>query len=135
MQKTQAEKQDPITRDEVQIGDVVAVKDQEDSKEFWLAEVTGVDAEDYDLHYYGTTSKKKKGATFKPAHIGRRTGMTILAANPKQRDGEKTLPWTGKSDPELVICKVALLPPAKNGARRLAAKSLAALKNFTMARL
>ena len=51
------------------LGDVVAAKDTPDAKEFWLAEVKAVDADEVTLHYYGTTSKKRKNAQFRPAHM------------------------------------------------------------------
>ena len=82
------------------VDDVVAAKDSNDAKEFWLAKVLDIDAGECLLHYFGTSGKKKSTALFRPAHIGCKTGMTILAVNPKQRD-EETMPWTGKVDQSL----------------------------------
>ena len=101
-----------------------------------MAEVKAVDADEVTLHYYGTTSKKRKNAHFRPAHLGCRSGMMILAEVPTQTDGEKNLPWTDKVHPELVICKVDLkVTSNKNGARKLTKGSEMNLQGFGMARM
>ena len=114
---------------------MVAVKDDEASREFWLAKVTATDADELSLHYYGTTGKDIKSASFKLAHIGCRTGMTILGNKPSQHD-EKSLPWTGKTSSDLVVGTVALLAPAsKGGGQKLSAASKQVVRNLKMARL
>ena len=64
-------------------GDLVACKDTEESTEFWVArslEMTP-DMENTRVHYWGTRGTALKSAVFKPAHIGSRTGKTILTHN------------------------------------------------------
>ena len=100
----------------------LAVKDDATSREFWLAKVTATDADELSLHYDGTTSKGIKSATYKLAHIGCRTGLTILHSNPDQRD-EKTLPWTGKTSLDLVVAPVQLLAATGKGGQNLSAAS------------
>jgi len=115
-------------------GTLYAVKDDIDSSEFWLAECTKADAEEATFHYWGTTSARAENAVFKPAHIGGRTGKTILAHNPRQRDGEPTAAWTGTLGHELVIGPVQLRQD-KQGLHRLTASSRRRLTDLKMARL
>ena len=116
------------------VDDVVATKDSNDAKEFWLAKVLDIDAGECLLHYFGTSGKKKSTALFRPAHIGCKTGMTILAVNPKQRD-EETMPWTGKVDQSLILGKVLLAGPNKSGARKMTKASLQVVQGMVMARM
>ena len=130
-----SKKQEPeLTESNVVPGGMYAVRDDAGAEEWWLAERLTADAEDATFHYWGTSNAKPDTAIFKPAHIGGRTGLTILSHNPRQRDGEPTTAWTGVLGPDLVIGPVQLRRD-KQGAHRLTAASRRMVAQWTMARL
>ena len=80
-------------QDRVQIGDMVAVKDDNASDEVWIARVLGVDADTVECHYWSTTSSSNN-AVFKPTYVGLSSGKTILTYRLRASE-EPTKLWTG----------------------------------------
>ena len=114
------------------VGDMVAVRDSEESREFWLAEILAIEVDGIKCHYWATKNAVVKKAVFKPTFIGQTTGKTIIAYN-NARAGEACEPWTGQVPFELVVCKIKLND--KKGARKLMPASQKALSGWIMARM
>lgn len=94
------------------VGNLVAVKDTPESKEWWVAEILSLREDGLHLHYYGTRSTTLTSAVFRKATIEHGTRKTILG---RLRRGEKGDPWTGDvpDDPDLVLFPVQLMASGK----------------------
>ena len=126
--------QDPRLIDVISPGPVVGetVAMLEDG-EFWVGEVTSVDADEFVCHYWATTGRNVSSAVFKPAYIGKTSGKTVLTYQ-LRRNEEPTDPWVGVCDRASYLGKVAFNID-KKGNHRLSASSRALVANLTMARL
>ena len=119
-------------QDRVQIGDMVAVKDDSASDEVWIARVLGVDADTVECHYWSTTSSSNN-AVFKPTYVGLSSGKTILTYRLRANE-EPTKLWTGTSPLELVVAKVGFRVD-KRGQHRLDHASLRSLRDYRIPRM
>ena len=57
------------------------MRDSEESREFWLAEILAIEVDGIKCHYWATKNAVVKKAVFKPTFIGQTTGKTIIAYN------------------------------------------------------
>jgi len=126
--------QDPRLIDVISPGPVVGeTMAMLEDGEFWVGEVTSVDADEFVCHYWATTGRNVSSAVFKPAYIGKTSGKTVLTYQ-LRRNEEPTDPWVGVCDRASYLGKVSFNID-KKGNQRLSASSRALVANLTMARL
>jgi hypothetical protein len=82
------------------VGSIVAVKDDEKDKTWFLAKVTALDETGLAVQYYATTQAKLAKAKFRLAFIETKSGRVILGG---LKGGERGTPWDGIVPDDLVV--------------------------------
>jgi len=116
-----------------QVGNFVTTIDSEDSKEVWLAQVTALSEEGYDVHYWATCGSKWATAVFKPAYVGSSTGRTHLTHSTASIK-EPYSPWTGQIESTLALGKIDFSINAK-GQHKVSAEVRGKLTRYVLAHL
>ena len=92
---------------------MVVCKDSSESMDLWVGQITSLNDDMAEIHYWRSRSANWSKAVFKPAYVGSRSGLTHLTLNP-QTIKEPFSPWVGQVDLELIVAAVKFDVNKKN---------------------